>query len=50
MEDSNMKLREKNIALVAAGIVLGTAVTGPAVNAAEMLASEHDLAIDSGTF
>ena len=36
-----MKNREKNIALIAAGIVLGTAVTGPAANAAEMLAAQR---------
>ena len=36
-----MKNRGKNIALIAAGIVLGTAVTGPAANAAEMQAAQR---------
>ena len=36
-----MKNRGKSIALVAAGIVLGTAVTGPAASAVEMLAAQR---------
>ena len=36
-----MKNREKNVALVAAGIMLGTAIAGPAAQAAEMLAAQR---------
>ena len=36
-----MKNTEKNVALVAAGIMLGTAIAGPAAQAAEMLAAQR---------
>ena len=36
-----MKNKEKNVALVAAGIMLGAAITGPAAQAAEMLAAQR---------
>ena len=36
-----MKNRGKNVALVAAGIMLGAAITGPAASAAEMLAAQR---------
>ena len=36
-----MKNREKNVALVAAGIMLGAAIAGPAAQAAEMLAAQR---------
>ena len=35
-----MKNRQKNVALVAAGIMLGAAIAGPAAQAAEMLAAQ----------
>ena len=38
-----MKNREKNVALVAAGIMLGAAIAGPAAQAAEMLSNEIPL-------
>ena len=36
-----MKNRGKNIALIAAGIVLGSTISGPAASAAEMLAAQR---------
>ena len=36
-----MKNRGKNMALVAAGIMLGAAIAGPAASAAEMLAAQR---------
>ena len=36
-----MKNAEKNVALLAAGIMLGTAIAGPAAQAAEMLAAQR---------
>ena len=36
-----MKNAEKNVALVAAGIMLGAAIAGPAAQAAEMFAAQR---------
>ena len=38
-----MKNAEKNVALLAAGIMLGTAIAGPAAQAAEMLAAQRSV-------
>ena len=41
MEDSDMKNRGKGLALVAAGVMLGSIISGPAASAAEMLAAQR---------